>query len=289
VVPLGLIAIYFVLRKLKGEWADAKGEKFDWRGSFLYGISLALIMYGFPKLPEIHGIIYLLSGLIALALFIYWELKIPYPVLELKLFKNNITFRYSNLAALINYSATFAIGFLLSFYLQKIRHMSAQQTGLVLVSSPVIMALLSPSVGKLSDRVEPRLLSSLGMTISAIGLVMLFFLTPNTDIYKLVLILGFLGLGFALFSSPNTSAVMGSVERKHLGVASGSLGTMRLVGQMFSMGIAMMLFALFIGKVEINASNLDYLLHAIKAAFVIFAVLCFLGIFASLARGKVHA
>jgi EmrB/QacA subfamily drug resistance transporter len=288
VVPLGLIAIYFVIKKLKGEWAESKGEKFDWIGSVMYGIALTLIMYGFPKLSEIKGFLYLASGLGCLTIFIIWELKNSFPVLELKLFKNNITFRYSNLAALINYSSTFAIGFLLSFYLQKIRHMSAQHTGLILVSSPIIMAVLSPAVGKLSDRIEPRILSSLGMGISTLGLVMLFFLTPVTGITKLVLILVLLGLGFALFSSPNTNAVMSSVERKHLGVASGSLGTMRLTGQMFSMGIAMMLFAIFIGKVEINPSNIDQLLRAIKVAFIIFAVLCFFGVFASLARGKVR-
>ena len=288
VIPLGLIAIYFTIRKLKGEWAESKGEKFDWTGSILYGIALALIMNGFSKLPQIHGFYFLLSGIVILVLFIFWELKIPFPVLELKLFKSNITFRYSNLAALINYSSTFAIGFLLSFYLQKIRFMSAQHTGLILVSSPVIMAILSPFVGKLSDRVEPRFLSSLGMGFSALGLLLLCFLTSVTPILNLVIVLLILGVGFALFSSPNTNAVMGSVEKKHLGVASGSLGTMRLVGQMFSMGIAMMLFALYLGKVEINPSNLDNLLRAIKVAFVIFAVLCFGGIFASLARGKVR-
>ena len=288
VVPIGLIVIYFVFKKLKGEWADAKGEKFDWSGSILYGIALILIMYGFPKLPEMQGIMYLLSGLIFLSLFILRELKTPFPVLDIRLFRSNITFRYSNLAALINYSATFAIGFLLSFYLQKIRLISAQDSGLILVSSPVIMTLLSAPAGKLSDRIEPRIISSLGMGISGLGLLLLFFISADTKIFNLVLILLLMGVGFALFSSPNTNAVMSSVERKYLGVASGSLGTMRLVGQMLSMGIAMMLFALFIGKEEINPSNLVQLLQAIKAAFVIFAVLCFLGIFASLARGKVH-
>jgi len=288
VVPLGIIVIYFVLRRLHGEWADAKGEKFDWRGSIIYGSSLILIMYGFPKLSSLHGFLYLISGIIILIYFINWELKIDHPLLDLKLFKNNITFRYSNLAALINYSATFAITFLLSFYLQKIRQLTAQETGVILVSSPVIMALISPSVGKLSDRIEPRILSSLGMTISSIGLIFLFFITPDTEILRLVLILVFLGIGFALFSSPNTNAVMGSVEKKQLGVASGSLGTMRLTGQMLSMGIVTMLFALFIGKVEINPSNLDKLLLSIKTAFAVFAVLCFTGVFASLARGKVH-
>jgi EmrB/QacA subfamily drug resistance transporter len=288
VVPLGLIVFYFVFKKLKGEWADAKGEKFDWTGSILYGLALILIMYGFSKLSEMKGFLFLLSGLIFLIFFILWELKTISPILEINLFKSNVIFRYSNLAALINYSSTFAIAFLLSFYLQKIRNMSAQHSGLILVASPIVMTLLSPSVGKLSDRIEPRFLSSVGMGISGLGLILLFFISADTRILYLVLILLLLGLGFALFSSPNTNAVMSSVERKFLGVASGSLGTMRLVGQMLSMGIAMMLFALFIGKKEINHSNLVQLLRAIKAAFAIFAVLCIIGVFASLARGKLR-
>jgi len=288
VVPLGIIVIWFVLKKLKGEWTEAKGEKFDWTGSVLYGGALSMIMYSFSKIPECKGFILMGGGLIILLFFIIHQLKVSYPVFELKLFKNNITFRYSNLAALINYSATYAIGFLLSFYLQKVRGMGAQETGLILVSSPVMMAILSPLAGRLSDSIEPRILSSAGMAISAIGLTMLISLSDNTGIIYLVSVLLFMGIGFALFSSPNTNAIMSSVEKKYLGVASGSLGTMRLVGQMFSMGIVMMLFTLFIGKVEINPSNLDQLIKAIKIAFAIFSALCFTGIFASLARGNVR-
>ena len=289
VIPLGIIVIYFVLKKLKNEWADAKGEKFDWAGSWLYAISLLLIMYGFPKLPSMEGLLYIGSGIMFFVIFIVVELRTKYPVVELTLFRENLTFRYSNLAALINYSATFATGFLLSFYLQKVRSLSAQDAGLILVSSPVMMALLSPLAGKLSDKFEPRLLSSVGMGISAVGLFMLFFLKEETSILHLILILLFMGVGFALFSSPNTNAIMGSVERKYLGVASGTMGTMRLTGQMLSMGIAMMLFSFFLGKAEISNENLHQLLRAIKSAFAVFTVLCVFGVFASWVRGKVHS
>lgn len=287
-VPLGIIAVYFVIKKLKKEWSDAKGEKFDWAGSLLYAVSLILIMYSFSLLPEFRGVIYLLSGLIIFVLFVVYQLRIPFPVFELTLFQNNITFRFSNLAALINYSGTFATSFLLSFYFQKIRGIDARETGMILVSSPFIMAILSPSVGKLSDRIEPRILASIGMAISSLGLFLFFFISDETKIFMMVLLLLFMGLGFAFFSSPNTNAVMSSVEKKYLGIASGSLGTMRMIGQMFSMGIAMMLFSLFIGKTEINPSNLVQLLKAIKVTFGVNSILCFIGIFASLARGKIR-
>jgi EmrB/QacA subfamily drug resistance transporter len=285
VVPLGLIAIYFVLTKLKNEWADSKGEPFDWKGSVLYAIALFFMMIGFPRLPEILGITYLVIGIVFLFAFIWLELRLEFPVLDLQLFKSNITFRYSNLAALINYSATFAVAFLLSFYLQYFKGLDPQGAGFVLVSQPIVMTVFSPWAGRLSDRIDPRIISSIGMAISAIGLGLLAFITAETSLLNLILILMLMGLGFALFSSPNSNSIMSSVDKKHLGIASGSLGTMRMIGQMLSMGIAMMLFAYFIGEESIE-SNLPQLLKSLQAAFVVFALLCFIGIFSSLARGK---
>ncbi len=286
VVPLGLIAIYFVVTKLKNDWSDAKGEPFDWGGSIFYAFALFFIMIGFPRLPDILGLSYLGIGFLFFFVFIFWELRIKFPILDLNIFKNNIIFRYSNLAALINYSATFAVAFLLSFYLQYFKGLDPEGAGFVLVSQPIVMAIFSPWAGRLSDRIDPRIISSIGMAVSALGLVFLAFISSETTILHLVLTLMLLGLGFALFSSPNSNSIMSSVERKHLGIASASLGTMRMIGQMLSMGIAMMLFAFFIGQKSIDSSNLPQLLSALQVAFIIFAILCFLGVFASLARGK---
>lgn len=286
VVPLGLIAIYFVLTKLKNEWADAKGEPFDWGGSILYAIALFFIMMGFPKLPGLLGITYLAVGTLFLFGFIILELRLKFPVLDLQIFRSNIIFRYSNLAALIHYSATFAVAFLLSFYLQYFKGLDPQGAGFVLVAQPIIMTIFSPWAGRLSDRMDPRIISSVGMAVSAFGLGLLAFISSETSLVHLVLTLMLLGLGFALFSSPNSNSIMSSVERKHLGIASGSLGTMRMIGQMLSMGIAMMLFAHYLGQSRIENSNLPQLLISLQMAFAIFAFLCFLGIFASLARGK---
>lgn len=286
VVPLGLIAIYFVLTKLKTNWADAKGEPFDWAGSIFYALALFFIMIGFPKLPDIMGLSFLAIGSVFFFVFIFWELRVKFPILDLTIFKDNLIFRYSNLAALINYSATFAVAFLLSFYLQYFKGLDPEGAGFVLVAQPVIMAIFSPWAGRLSDRIDPRIISSVGMGVSALGLGLLAFISSETTILHLVLTLMLLGLGFALFSSPNSNSIMSSVERKHLGIASASLGTMRMVGQMLSMGIAMMLFAFYIGQKSIDSTNLPQLLSALQMAFILFAILCFLGVFASLARGK---
>jgi MFS family permease len=226
------------------------------------------------------------AGTVGIFAFIQWEMRAKSPVLNLTLFRNNTVFSLSNLAALINYMATNAIVFLLSLYLQYIEGFTPQRAGLILIAQPVVMAALSPLAGRLSDRIEPRVLASLGMAVTTAGLVMLIFLNQDRGIGFILLSLGILGLGFALFSSPNSNAIMGSVDRKFYGVASGTLGTMRITGQMFSLGIATLLFAIYIGRVQIIPEYYPQFVESTHIAFIIFAALCFGGIFASLARGK---
>jgi EmrB/QacA subfamily drug resistance transporter len=287
-VPLGIIVIFFTIWKMKEEWSDAKGESFDLRGSIIYGIALVSIMYGLSLLPNILGSWMIFFGIAGILLFIYWEKKVDHPVVNMNIFYNNRTFSFSNLAALIHYSATFAVSFLLSLYLQYIKGLPPQSVGMVLVAQPLVMTVLSPMAGKLSDRVEPRLVASMGMVVTTIGLFLFSLLDNETNLTFIVLNLIFLGIGYAMFSSPNTNAIMTSVEKRYYGIASGTMGTMRLVGQMLSMGIAMLLFALFIGRVQITPEYYSPFVESIKAAFMIFSVLCFAGIFASMARGKVH-
>jgi EmrB/QacA subfamily drug resistance transporter len=285
-VPIGLIVIALVLWKLRPEWAEAKGETLDYVGSAVYGLSLVAMMYGFSQLPAPLGIGLTLAGILGLALFVGWEMRAESPILNVNLFKNNAAFTFSNLAALINYSATTAVGFLLSLYLQYIKGMTPRDAGLILVAQPVVMAILSPLAGRLSDKIESRTIASAGMGLTAVGLVLLIFLSEQTTLGFVIFSLILLGSGFGLFSSPNVNAVMSSVERRFYGVASAVLGTMRLVGQTLSMGFITLVFALYIGKVEITPETYPLFLSSVKTVFVISAVLCLGGIFASLARGK---
>ncbi|MFC2047439.1 MFS transporter [Chloroflexota bacterium] len=287
-VPLGLITIALIFWKLKGEWAEAKGEKFDFTGSIIYGLAVIAIMYGLSLLPAMLGVGSITIGILGILAFIMWEVRVRSPVLHMNLFKDNSVFAFSNLAALINYSATFAVTFLLSLYLQYTKGFSPQNAGLVLVSMPIVQTIFSPVAGRLSDKIEPRILASIGMGLTTIGLVLFTFLNQNTAIEFILVSLAILGLGFAFFSSPNTNAVMSSVERKYYGVAAATSATMRQVGMMLSMGIAMLIFAILIGRVEISPEYFPVFVRSLKIAFVIFAALCFGGIFASLARGKIR-
>jgi EmrB/QacA subfamily drug resistance transporter len=274
--------------KLKGEWADARGERFDIFGSAIYIAALVALMYSLPRVPTINGTILLTFGIAGLITFGIWESRSRYPILNTRLFTENRAFALSNLAALINYSANFATGFLLSLYLQYLKGMTAQNTGLVLLAQPVIQAAFSPLAGRLSDRYEPRIIASAGMAMSAIGLGSLVLLNEGTPLIFIVAALMILGLGFALFSSPNVNAVMSSVDKNLYGLASGTLGTMRLTGQMFSMGITLFMFSLFIGPVPITPEIHPRFLLSFKITLIIQVLLCMAGIFASASRGKIH-
>ena len=283
-VPFGIVSLILIKRKIKTEWAESSGEKFDWRGSLIYGIALASFMYGFSRLPSSLGWICIITGVLMAVIFVIAENKISNPVFDIRLILRNRVFAFSGIAALINYSATSAIGFFISLYLQYLKGLDARTAGLIMISQPIAMTLLSPVAGRLSDKKNPGVIASVGMGITAIGLVFLCFLKETTPNYLIVLLLIMMGTGFGLFSSPNSNAIMSSVEKRHLGVASGVVGTMRMIGQMMSMGIAMMLISLYIGRQTINPATFPGLLSAMRTGFIIFSILSIFGIFASLAR-----
>ena len=288
-IPLGLAIILLVTWKLKGEWAGAEGDKFDLTGSLIYGLAIVAIMYGITIIPSPASIGIILAGIAALAGFVKWETRVPYPVFDVNLFIENKTFSFSCLAALINYSATFAVAFLLSLYLQYIKGLTPQGAGGILIAQPMVMAVFSPLAGKLSDRIEPRVIASLGMGLTTLGLILLALINHHTTLVFVVISLLVLGFGFALFSSPNMNAIMSSVSKKYYGIASGTVGTMRVLGQMLSMGIATLVIALYIGHVPITPDLYPLLISSIKIAFIISACLCAAGVFFSLYRGDLRS
>lgn len=287
---IAAVSIFVVLSliSLKQEWMEAEGEKFDFAGSVIYGVALLGIIAGFSVIHSISGPVLLIIGLVAIVAFGLFENKVKQPILTMSLFKNNRVLTFSSIAALINYSATYALSFLLSMYLQYIKGYDPSMAGLILIAQPVMMAIFSPIAGFVSDRIEPQKVSSIGMALTTIGLAFFMFLDKDTSLHYIITALLILGFGFALFSSPNTNAVMSSVEKRYYGVTSGILGAARTVGQALSMGIASMVLAMHIGDEQINAGNALELIAAVKTTFIILTILCFIGIFASLARGKMH-
>jgi EmrB/QacA subfamily drug resistance transporter len=269
---------------LRGEWVEARGERFDWTGSLLYGAGLAGVIYGFSTLARPGGAACLAAGVVAFAAFVLYERRHAAPVFNVRLLGGNRVFALSLLAALINYAATSAIAFMLSIYLQYVRGLDARHAGLILISQALVQSACSLVSGRLSDRFPPARLASLGMALTVAGLAGLVFLDAGTPRGLIVALLVVLGVGFGIFSSPNTNLIMGSVGRKEYGQASAIAGTVRLAGQAISMGIAGMAISFYVGNEELVPALFPSFMQATRVTFIIFLALCLVGLHASRKR-----
>jgi len=191
-----LLVIVGIVYKVKAEWAEARNDPFDMKGTVIYVISMLALMYGFSKLPGIFALAVTVAGIAGIVTFAVIEERTECPVLDIKLFTRNRIFAFSNLAALINYAATFGISFVLSLYLQNVKGMSPSDAGLFLMIQPSVMAIVGSVSGRLSDRIDSRILSSAGMAIIVIGLLMLAYLKIDTSSAYMVISLIMLGFGF---------------------------------------------------------------------------------------------
>jgi MFS family permease len=284
-VLAALIVAYMVIPK---DTNNAPKRTFDYPGTAIYGISLILVITGASHLPALWAAGLALAGIFGLLGFFIWENRTDEPIFPIPLLQGNRGFTFSNIAALINYSSTYAVTFLLSLYLQYIRLLSPQAAGTILLAQPLLMAVTAPFAGKLSDRIEPRVLATAGMTIVTFCLFLLSFIGVDTPLLVIVMILMVLGLGYGIFSSPNMNSIMSSVENKQAGIASATAATMRVLGQNLSMAVTMVIFSMVIGTVIITPGVTGELLSATHYAFIVFGFLCATGIWFSAVRGNLR-
>jgi len=221
---IALLLFFISIKFINNLRENTTDTKIDFTGIFLYISAISSIFLGISFISQSKGIILIVSGLIVFSSFIYWELNFIEPIININLFTQNRVFTFSNLAALINYSATYAIAFLLSLYLQYYKGYNAQKAGFLLITQPLFQFLVSPFAGKLSDRIKPAYIASFGMFLTVVGLIMLIFINSFSILF-LILALAIVGIGFGFFSAPNTNAIMNSVEAKFLGFVSVFLGS----------------------------------------------------------------
>jgi len=282
-----VVVATLVFLRLRSPERPAHGEgRFDSLGSTLFAGGLALLLVGLSDLPGALGIGLTVAGAVVLVGFWLVEAKAAHPILPVTLFTKNRVFAAANLAAMLSYSATFAVAFFLSLYLQVVRGLPPATAGGLLIVQPLVQAAMSPLTGRLSDKVSPGVLASVGMGLTAVGLAVLAFVDATTPLPVLMGALVLLGFGFALFSSPNTNSIMGAVPKAQLGVASATVSTVRGVGMMLSMGLALVLLSLHLGTAAVGPATADAFLVAQKWAFGVSALLCALGVVASSVRGK---
>jgi len=287
-IPLAFIVLLIGLFMVPDEWsADERGE-FDVKGAVLYALSIVMLCLGVSTLPNATGLLLLILGLFGIWFFVKLAKQSSHPIFDVSLFEKNRVFAFSCFASFIIYTAIFANIVLISLYLQYLKGMSATIAGAIMMIQPLTMAIFSPIMGRLSDKIEPRVIASIGMAITAFGLLILALLDANSSISYLIGALIVTGFGFSLFSSPNVNAIMSAVEKQYYGSATGSLATMRILGQMTSMALVTLVFAVVIGQVKIEPSVFQSLQQAISFCFFISASLCIPGFIFSLVRGRMH-
>jgi MFS family permease len=269
--------------KLRGvEWCEPRAAPFDYAGSAIWMVALSVLLVGFSYLPMISGIVMIVAGVAGLAFFFWWETQAADPILSVGLLRSNPVFAFTNLASFINYSATFAMTFLMSLYLQYNRGLNAQIAGVVLVTGSFMQTVFSPVAGRVADRFRAPIIASAGMAVCVVGLTALAFLGETTPWWYVVVFVGLLGTGFAFFATPMTHTVMGSLPPRYVGVAGATLATMRVTGQSVSQGIATLVLALVVGRHVIEVIDYPNLLISVRITFAIFAVLSLFGVAASL-------
>ena len=281
VIPFLVLCLILMLLKIPGEWKTYEKDKIDSIGYLIYGIGILLFIYGFTNLMNTVGWVCVIIGLCLLIIFAYYELNVESPAFNMRSFKN-MKFTSSNIAALCSYLAIAAITTILNYHFQYVRNWDAQLTGIMLIITPIIMALIAPNAGKLSDKIHPQKLAAFGMSIATVTLLILLFLDANTPIYLIVVAMILQGVGMGLFTTPNTNAIMSSVPPKETPNASAAQSAMRTIGQTMSLGLLTLVFAWIMGSLKLSSEHADLIVQCSQIVCMICTVVCIVAIFASL-------
>jgi len=277
---IGIIAVY-VITRFKYDWIDAEGEKLDIIGSFLLGASLIAIIYGISNLNYKYGISLLIGGIIALSLFYLVQNRVEFPLINLDLFKSK-SFTFGNITAFINYGAFVSVGFILTLYLQYLKGYHPLNAGLIVSVQSIMMVLISPFAGRLSDKIDPANVSTVGMVLTTIGVALMTLINFQNALYLGGISLIIFGAGIGLFYASNTKVVLSAVDKNYFGVASATLSNMRSIGQIFGMSIVTLFIAAILGDAQIIPSNYPGLIMSLRMSLVAIAALSAIGIFTSI-------
>jgi len=245
-IPIGILGTIAALFILPPDRLTKEKEKVDYLGTVLFASGLSFIVLAFNEGVKLgwgsHTIVlYFASGIALLGLFIVTELKVEYPLIDLKLFKN-ATFLLGNLTGMLSYFVLFAVMFLMPFYLEKVLGYSVALTGSLLTPLLLAMAVVAPFSGHISDKYGPRIMTTSGMLISALACFALMLMGASAQQSLLVGVLALLGIGMGLFTPSNNSAIMGSAPQDKLGVAGGVLNMTRSLGLIFGINISGVIF-----------------------------------------------
>lgn len=285
-LPIGILGTFWAWRILPRK--DKKPQKFDFGGAITIFINLSAFLLALS-----HGqawgwnsaivISLLFTAIVSLGLFIYIEIKCKYPMFNFNLFRNRV-FLASNFSAMINYLTQYTVTFLLPFYLVSFLALPAKISGYLMSIFPLTMMLTSPVAGTLSDRFGSRILTSLGMAVICSGIMILSH-TENFSYLIIAAGLALVGIGTGLFLAPNNNAIMGSVPKSQIGIASGMLALMRNVGQVLGVAISGAVFSVQLARYSYLNSSASFTI-ALHHTYLVAAMIGLLGAIVCWSRGK---
>jgi EmrB/QacA subfamily drug resistance transporter len=289
-VPVGVVAILLAMRSVADDRAERREESFDFMGAALFTIGLVALLVALNQGHAWGWTSALTVGLIVasaavLVLFVRAELHRDDPMLDLSLFRGRV-FSAATASALLNYACVYSVLFVLPFLLIQGRGLSASEAGVVLTAQPIVMAVVAPVSGTMSDRLGSRGLATAGMLVLGIGLVLLALLVTHASLGAIAGALAVVGLGVGTFVSPNNSALMGAAPMHRQGIASGVLATARNVGMVLGVGFAGAVFTTVLSRASTPATGLP---AAVKASLLAAAVLAAVGTVLSALRPKAIA
>jgi EmrB/QacA subfamily drug resistance transporter len=293
-VPVGLVFFWLGLHFIPRDTVHKQAEKFDFAGAITFLLGLGALLLGFNKGSDwgwtsSFVLLLILFAVIFLSLFIYIEKHVENPMLDLNLFKK-IPFSLTTASAVLNYIGVYSSIFLMPYYLIQGRGFTPAQAGLILTAQPLIMAIVAPISGTLSDRIGTRIPAVFGMAILTLGLFLLSRLGAQSEIIDIMFSLAIVGFGTGIFISPNNSALMGSAPKSRQGIAAGILATARNFGMVLGVGVAGAVFTTTLAHgsssmiVSGGLAQDLIIFRALQFSFLTASLITFLGVITSLVR-----
>ena len=271
---LGVVANVMAFRSLHKEWIHTPDSSISTRSLLLYALSISAVMIGITEWVRFWWSPYaFIVGLVSLGVLGYVEWHSKDPLIPVKIFVSNLGFTMSSVAAMMNFSATFGVGFVLSLFLQMIMGFDSRMTGLILCIQTGIMVFLAPRMGALSDRYNPSQFARWGMVLISLGLLSMAYGTFTESMTIIMISLGVVGVGVSCFAPPNNNMIMSSVPKEYIGFASSTISTVRLLGQTLSMALIGVILAYTIE----GMSEIDMMEYNSAVALIVFGIICLVG------------
>ena len=290
-VPLSAVVFGLLYFMVPGEWRKESEEgktSFDWTGSAIFAGWAITFVYGVSGLPNWIAVITLVISACYLGLFVWHQSRVENPLISMRLFTHNRVFSFSLAASVLMYSVNFPMAFLLSIFLQITKGLTPTHAGLIMLFQALTMAVIAPIAGRLSDRVEPRIVATLGCAFCVLGFALIWIASGMAPVWTIAVGLVCVGLGFGFFTTPNNSAAMGSIDKTELGTASAAVNLARTIGNLFGMSVMALVIHALIGAQEFTPELNSELSQTVHIWMAFAGGLAILAAILSFSRGKVR-